>query len=430
MPTRRSAAVPALPATGSLNARQRVVPNGSRKQPGTERRTLGDIAHSAVSLAALVPKLAAVAQQSEEQANAQAQTAQQIAAATSHLAQTLGRVMSELGGAADNVHASMRDIVRIAEQTRLIAMNASIEAARAGEQGRAFGVVADEVKRLAGETRGSTDRIELRVSAIHGNVQQVSRLVLAESAATRDTVTVDAVDRQVRAMAGTASSQREGAHALHGLADQANALSEALLLSVGKLRFATHTRAANDVSMHTTAVAAAIGDRGLLEEKLHRWLRSDPCFELLYVTDMRGRQIVSNITRRQGETWSDDTGYGRDWSTRSWYQQALALDGDVHVSDIYRSTATSDFCFTASVVLKDALDVPVGVLAADVNFQTLVTAHQQRPHGFADVAGSGWPAGASARRGISMGRTTVVATGAPSLSAGRNRHCCASVTRL
>src|SRR6185369_8735049 len=139
---------------------------------------------------------------------------------TTQLTQTLARVVDELEGAAGNVHHAMADIARIAEQTKLISLNASIEAARAGEHGRAFAVVADEVKKLAEGTRASTDIIEERVNAIHGSVRSVMEVVDAESggqSGKSDVVTVSLVDRQVRAMANTAGSQRAGAHDLHGL---------------------------------------------------------------------------------------------------------------------------------------------------------------------------------------------------------------------
>jgi methyl-accepting chemotaxis protein len=335
---------------------------------------LGEIARSAVQLAALGPRLSSLARTTEEQANVQARNAEQIAVATTQLAQTLARVVDELEGAAGNVHHAMADIARIAEQTKLISLNASIEAARAGEHGRAFGVVADEVKKLAEATRFSTDIIAERVAAIHGSVQSVTEVVgnEGEDKPEMKRVTVGAVDRQLRAMAGTAGNQRDGAHALHGLSDQANGLAEELLLAVGTFRFAIHERAARDVALHIASVGAALYDRPTLEEKLNRWLRADPCFELLYVTNASGRQIVSNIGRRDGAMWVDESGYGRDWSQRPWFVEAIRLAGGVHISDIYRSTATADFCFTVSVAVHDEDGELTGVLAADVNFQTLV----------------------------------------------------------
>jgi methyl-accepting chemotaxis protein len=87
------------------------------------------------------------------------------------------KIVSLLGSRSQEINGIASLITDIAEQTNLLALNAAIEAARAGEHGKGFAVVADEVRKLAVQSKNSADKIAEMIRFVQDETNQAIEAV-------------------------------------------------------------------------------------------------------------------------------------------------------------------------------------------------------------------------------------------------------------
>lgn len=91
----------------------------------------------------------------------------------------MAETFSQLQAAVKEIQQCMGKIVSIADQTNILAINASIEAARAGEAGKGFAVVAAQVKQLAEEIKVLSSEVNTGVTDVEDRAGQLNSSILA-----------------------------------------------------------------------------------------------------------------------------------------------------------------------------------------------------------------------------------------------------------
>ncbi|MDT8902297.1 methyl-accepting chemotaxis protein [Anaeroselena agilis] len=146
-------------------------------------------------------------------------TAEEISAQTEEIAaasRTLTQTLINSQNRAKDTDKVLGLIKAVAGQTNLLGLNAAIEAARVGDQGRGFGVVAEEIRKLATSTAESVK-----------NIEEIIRSIQEDSADTRRQM--GQIDDMISQITAAVTQVAEAAQHLSGMAGNLNDLADGLV---------------------------------------------------------------------------------------------------------------------------------------------------------------------------------------------------------
>ena len=233
-------------------------------------------------IATTISELLATSRQITESARRVAQIAEETAGAARSGDDVVGRAhesiaaisrqvdlvvshMLELGKKSQQIGTVLEIVSELAEQTNILAINATIEAAGAGEAGKRFAVVADEIRKLADRVGGSTKEIRGLIddvrSAVNTTVMATETGSKAVDAGSKQFAHVTASFKQI---AGLVTTTTEAAREIELSIKQQMSAVEQVNVAIANIAQASKETEASTGQTQQTASQLAVLSKDLL----------------------------------------------------------------------------------------------------------------------------------------------------------------------